>query len=200
MSEKADASLVARWRAGDQQAAADLFRRYAERLIALTRSRLSSKMVQRIDPEDVVQSAYRSFFADSRDDRYDMERGGDLWQLLVTITLHKLHHHVTKASAQKRAVEREHNFGSEDSLLGLQAHLRTHEPSPVEAVALSELLEQVMGQLDPRERQMLELRLQGHNLDEIAEQTHFSRRTVRRTLADVKERLEHWHSKNSHSG
>jgi RNA polymerase sigma factor (sigma-70 family) len=191
-----DDSLVARWRAGDQQAAADLFRRYAERLIALARSRLSSRMAQRIDPEDVVQSAYRSFFADSRDDRYDIERGGDLWQLLVTITLHKLHHHVTRESAQKRSVDRERNFGSEDSLLGIQGHLRAQEPSPMEAVALSELVEQVMRQLDPRERRMLELRLQGHNLDEIAAETQLSRRTVRRTLKEVKDRLEQWQRKS----
>jgi RNA polymerase sigma-70 factor (ECF subfamily) len=195
VSERADESLVARWRAGDQRAAAELFRRYADRLIALARSRLSTRMAQRIDPEDVVQSAYRSFFADSRDDRYDVERGGDLWQLLVTITLHKLHHHVTQASAQKRAVERECHFGSEDSLLGIQAHLSAHEPSPMEAVALSELLEQVMRQLDPRERRMLELRLQGYNLDEIATQTQLSRRTVKRVLKEVKERLQHWQSK-----
>jgi RNA polymerase sigma-70 factor (ECF subfamily) len=199
VTEKADEDLVARWRTGDQQAAADLFRRYAERLIALARSRLSTKMARRIDPEDVVQSAYRSFFSDSRADRCDVERGGDLWQLLVTITLHKLHHHVTRASAQKRAVDRERNFGSEDSLLGIQAHLRAQEPSPMEALALSELLEQVMRQLDPRERRMFELRLQGHNLEEIAAATSLSRRTVRRTLAEVKQRLEQWYNRSDRS-
>src|SRR5436305_1291848 len=84
------AALVARWRAGDQQAAAELFRRYADRLIALARSRLSARLARRIDPEDVVQSAYRSFFGDTRAGRYDVGRAGDLWQLLVTITLHKV--------------------------------------------------------------------------------------------------------------
>src|SRR5262245_34099594 len=110
--------LLDRWRAGDQQAAAELFRRYADRLIALARSRLSRKLAQRVDPEDVVQSAYRSFFADTRAGRYALERGGDLWQLLVAITLHKLQLQVKKNNRQKRAVEREQNFGTEDSLLG----------------------------------------------------------------------------------
>src|SRR5262245_39684709 len=96
--------LVQRWRGGDQAAAAELFRRYADRLIALARSRMSQRLAQRVDPEDVVQSAYRSFFANTREGRYALDRGGDLWQLLVTITLHKLQHQVRRNNRQKRAV------------------------------------------------------------------------------------------------
>jgi hypothetical protein len=58
---------------------------YANRLIALARSRLSSKLAGRIDPEDVVQSVYRSFFAEARAGRYHLDRGGDLWRLLVAM-------------------------------------------------------------------------------------------------------------------
>lgn len=79
--------LVARWQQGDQTAAAELFQRYASRLIALARSQLSVKLAQRVDPEDVVQSVYRSFFVDARNGRYDFQHGGDLWRLLVTMTL-----------------------------------------------------------------------------------------------------------------
>src|SRR5262249_6244504 len=46
------ASLLAQWRAGNPQAAEQLFQRYADRLIALARSRLSAKLSQRIDAED----------------------------------------------------------------------------------------------------------------------------------------------------
>src|SRR5271163_4177723 len=87
--ERSD-DLVARWRAGDQRAATELFHRYASRLILFVRSRLSGRIARRLDPEDVVQSAYRSFFGGTRDGRYVPHRGGDLWQLLVVITLHKL--------------------------------------------------------------------------------------------------------------
>src|SRR5262249_12637505 len=150
--------LVARWRAGDQQAAAELFRRYANRLIALAKSRLSDKLAGRVDPEDVVQSVYRSFFSDTREGRYDLERGGDLWQLLVTITLHKLNDHVKHNTAGKRAHGRQQNFGSEDSLLGMQAHLSSRKPSPLEAAALAEELEQLMSRLESAHRRMLERR------------------------------------------
>ena len=84
MDQGHSVNLVHRWRGGDQKAAEELFRRYANRLIGLARSRLSRKLARRVDPEDVVQSVYRSFFHDVRDGRYDLQRGGDLWRLLVT--------------------------------------------------------------------------------------------------------------------
>ena len=74
MDGAGSSNLVARWRAGDQQAATELFSRYANRLIALARKRLSDKLAGHIDPEDVVQSVYRSFFADAREGRYAKSR------------------------------------------------------------------------------------------------------------------------------
>jgi RNA polymerase sigma-70 factor (ECF subfamily) len=186
-------NLVERWRQGDQGAAAELFQRYATRLVALARSRLSDRLSRHMDPEDVVHSAYRSFFAHARAGRFDLERGGDLWQLLVTMTLHKLQHQVERYAAQKRSVQREQHFGSEDSLLGMQAHLLARAPSAQEAAALAEQLELLMRGFTPLERRMLELRLQGHNLDEIATQTGRSEATVRRLLDRVKRQLRESH-------
>ncbi len=186
--------LVERWRAGDQEAAAELFRRYANRLVALARTRLSARVARRVDPEDVVQSVYRSFFAGAREGRYDLQRGGDLWRLLVTITLNKLQHQVKRNTAGKRSVEREQAFGSEDSLLGVGLSALAREPSPVEAIALTDQLEQVMSRLAPVQRQVLELRLQGYNLDEITAATQRSERTVYRMLEEIKRALQTWDS------
>jgi RNA polymerase sigma-70 factor (ECF subfamily) len=190
MPDDVSINLVARWRDGDQLAANELFRRYAEQLIALARSRLSGKFSQRVDPEDVVQSAYRSFFHGTRDGRYDIQRGGDLWQLLVVITLHKLQHQVRRNLAGKRSVNREQPLAGENGLLAIQTHVQSHEPSPVEALALADELEQLMRKLEPLHRRMLELRLQGYNVDEIATETQRCPGTVRRILDRVKRQLE----------
>lgn len=188
-AEDRSGDLVARWRQGDQQAAAKLFHRYAERLIALARSHLSPKMAQRIDPEDVVQSVYRSFFADTSAGRYDFERGGDLWHLLVAITQHKLRDQVKRNTRQKRAVAREQNLGKDDSFHGIEASVLAHEPTPLEAVALSDAVEQLMHRLKPLHRRIFELRLMGYSTDEIAVEVGFSERTVRYVLEWVKEEM-----------
>ena len=180
--------LMAQWRDGDQQAAAELFRKYAGRLIAVVRSRLSAPMSRRLDPEDVVQSVYRSFFVGTQQGQYQLPPGGDLWRLLVAITMHKLHEQVRRNTRHKRDVGQEQGFGTEDSLLGLQVVL-TREPSPLESAALADELELLMNQLEPLHRRMLELRLQGYNLDEIAADTSRSERTVIRVLERIKKQL-----------
>jgi RNA polymerase sigma-70 factor, ECF subfamily len=189
MAQTNAAELIEKWRQGDREAAGELFRRYADRLIALASSRMSAKLAQGVDAEDIVQSAYRSFLADSRAGQYSVQPGGDLWQLLVTVTLHKLYDKAKWAQAQKRAADRELHFGSEDSLLGIMPHVLNHEPSPIEAAALADEKEYLLRRLDPVDRQIVELRLQGLTLKEIASQVDCSVRTVERTFERIRQQL-----------
>jgi RNA polymerase sigma factor (sigma-70 family) len=188
--DDASVKLLAQWRKGDERAAAELFHRYVNRLIALARSRLSPKLARRLDPEDVVQSAYRSFFAGAREGQYDIQRGGELWKLMVTIVLCKLRNQAKHHTANKRSIATEHPFGSEDSLHGIQADSFAQAPTPLTALALVDELERVMRDLEPVERRILELRLQGHTQYEISTQTNRSVASVCRTLAWVKSQLE----------
>jgi RNA polymerase sigma factor (sigma-70 family) len=180
-------ALLARWRDGDQGAAAELFQRYAERLIGLAQRRLSEKMTARVDPEDVVQSVYGSFFAGARNGRFVLQQSGDLWRLLVAITLHKVRRQVRHHTAQKRSIDREQSPGGADP--DIPAELLAQEPSPDEAVALAEILEAVLRRLKPVHRRMVELRLQGHTIPEIAVDTQRCLATVEDVLHQVKERL-----------
>ena len=179
------ADLLARWKEGDRAAADALFARYTEQLVALARDRLSTRLAGRLDPEDVVQSAYRSFFAHA--ESFVIERTGDLWRLLAAITLHKLHHQVDRHTAAKRSVTRERSLGNGRSmdLLGPAARA----PSPAEAVALIDEVEQLLRRLAPLHRRMLELRLQGYRIAEIAADTRRSERLVRKVLDGVKAEL-----------
>jgi RNA polymerase sigma-70 factor (ECF subfamily) len=185
--EDLSVNLIARWRDGDQQAAAELFQRYALRLIGLVRQNLSSRLAARLDPEDVIQSVYNSFFTGARDGRYILEHIGDLWRLLVAIALHKLHGQVQHHSAGKRAVAAEQH---DDSFHGLVQELRDREPSPEEATALSDLVEQLMREFDAPRRRVLELRLQGYGIEEVAAATGYCRHTVRRLLNRARRSLE----------
>jgi RNA polymerase sigma factor (sigma-70 family) len=183
------AELVNRWRQGDERAAAELFQRCAACLIALARSRLSVPLARRLDAEDVVQSAYHSFFQGVRADRFVLERSGDLWRLLVAITLHKLHRQVRKQKADKRDIDRERRVLDEGSLFGLEAEVVAREPSPAEAAAVLDELEEVLRPLAPLHRRMAELRLQGQTVEEIAAEVGLSERMVRLVLEQVRTQL-----------
>jgi len=186
MDDDLTRNLMARWRAGDSQAADALFHRYTDRLIALARSRLPAMLGRRIDPEDVVQSVFRSFFAGALEGRYDLQRGGDLWRLLVTITLHKVYHQMEHHAAGKRSPARERAIGAADA----PTELLTREPSPAEAAALADEVAQLFRRLTPDECRVLELRLLGYHRDEIADQMHRSLRTICRILDKVKHELQ----------
>ena len=187
--EAPSADLMARWRGGDQDAAQELFARYAERLRALARSRLSARLARHVDPEDVVQSAYRSFFTGARAGRYSLRRSGDLWRLLAAITLHKVQRQVEHRTAGKRAAGRKLPPAEESGPFGPPDKALAREPTPEEAAALTDTLERMFRGLEPLQRRMVELRLQGCALDEIAAAVQRSERTVRRLLELMKQRL-----------
>ena len=176
--------LLERFREGDERAADALFARYFDRLTALARTRFASRLKRRTDPEDIVMSVYRSFFVGARAGRFTLRRGGDLWRLLAAITRHKLSRQLRHATADCRSLDIEVPIEDVDveRILG-----RTIGPTPEESLALADELEWILAQLDPSARQILELRLQGAQLSEIAQETRRSERTVRRTLAQVRD-------------
>jgi eukaryotic-like serine/threonine-protein kinase len=184
MSDLSSAELLARFRRDDPGAADELFRRYAARLTALARSRLSRALSARVDPEDVVQSAYRSFFLLARDGEILLHESGDLWRLLVRVTLRKVYRNTRRHRADCRSIEREEAEFNEH-----EAHALSREPTPLESAALIDELKSLLTPLDALQRRTLELRLQGHEVDSIAVEVGRSARTVRRTLAAVGEEL-----------
>src|SRR5260370_7025785 len=82
-------TLLERLRGGDGEAAQEIFQRYARRLIALARSRLNPLMRQKVDPEDVMQSVFKSFFARQDEGQFDLTDWDSLWSLLTSLTLRK---------------------------------------------------------------------------------------------------------------
>src|SRR5262245_13834572 len=174
------AELLRQLCARDEDAAVAVFEQYAERLTRLARSRISARLAARIDAEDIVQSAYRSFFVAAREGRFEVAHGGDLWRLLVELVLHKLYGQVVRHSALRRSIVREQAWN--DSVLEFKA-IADREPTPDEAAATGEELEAILGQLAPRERLAVEMRLQGYEQQEIADRLKCSERTVRRMLS-----------------
>ena len=199
MPEHESIELIARWQSGEQTAADEIFHRYSSRLINLVRGHLSSKLTSRFDAEDVVQSAYRSFFVGARDGRFLLENSGDLWRLLVGIAMHKMQHQVERHTAGKRNVDREANLQPEGAAPAIPAMFPGREATPSEALVLADVVENIVGQLTALESRMFELRLEGYTLDEIAIDTKRSQRTVRRVMDRIKQYVNRRGEENSAS-
>lgn len=177
--------LLNAWRAGDQEAARILFLRYQSRLIALARSRLARKLARRLDPEDIVLSAYRSFFVSARDGRTEVNADGDLWPLLATIVLRKVTRQARHHSAARRAIDDEL---SQQSNWG--EHLIGSRESEVEhAAILDDEVERLLSQLDSTASEVLVQTLQGNDTATIASAMGISDRSVRRALERIRSLL-----------
>ena len=182
--------LLAEFRKGDSAAAEALYHRFVGRLIGLAKKRLSHKLAGRVDAEDVVQSVYRSFFARAQEGEYHIERAGDLWRLLAAITVNKVLRQAEFHGQQKRDVGREETSSRiEDSLRQCIERFAV-DPGEEEAVAVADELESLMSELPERDRTILEFRLNGVDVGEIARQIGRSEWTVRRSLNTLQKQLE----------
>lgn len=189
MAESGSTELISGLRRGEDWAAESVLRRFMPRLMALVSARFSRKLKRRLDPEDVVQSACRSFFIGIRNGRFSPERSRDLWLLLAGITLTKLYRHAEHHAAGKRALTKEQEHVP---ALELEAYPRmlARDPTPLEAAVLFDQVKMLFSRLAIDKRPVLELRLQGYKQKEIAQRLGFSERTVRRTLERIKRYLE----------
>jgi RNA polymerase sigma-70 factor (ECF subfamily) len=173
------------------EAAALVFQRYANRLIELARKQLDPRLLQKVDPEDVVQSVFRSFLIRNDQGQFgQFENWDSLWALLVVMTQRKCGRRTEHFHAARRDVRREISATSPTQDSSANLGLPAHEPTPSEAAMLTETVEMLMDNLQGRQRQIVTLSLQGYEPAEISTQLGCTQRTVYRTLERVKEWLE----------
>ena len=181
VSESSDRTLLRRFRTGEPDAATELYVRYADRLQALAQAQTSDQLSSRFDPEDVVQSVFRTFFRRASEGFYDVPPGQQLWQLLLVLALNKVRALGVHHRAKKRDVGR--TAGS----AGLEAYRGARDETPMRV--LSMVIDEVVGELSAVQQQMIQLRIEGHEISQIAEQTQRSKRTVERVLQKLRQRL-----------
>ena len=113
---------VSQWikelKTGDASAAAHLWNRYYHNLLRFARRRLNGDARRVADEEDLVATAFESFFYRATAGQYPhLSSRQQLWALLVTITDRKAVNNVRQHMARKRGggrVRGESTFGSCD--------------------------------------------------------------------------------------
>jgi RNA polymerase sigma-70 factor (ECF subfamily) len=183
------AEFLARLQRREDAAAGELFARFAGQLVALADRHIGGGLRHKVDPEDVVQSAYKSFFLRYGAGNLDAVNWDSLWGLLTLITVRKCAERAAYHRAARRDAARE---VAPPSGGGPGPEFFGREPTPLEAAVLTETIEQLLAGLDEEERPVLELSLQGYTTREIAERLGRAERTVRLLREGVRRRLERW--------
>jgi RNA polymerase sigma-70 factor (ECF subfamily) len=182
--------LMARLRAGENAAARAVFEQLATRLVALTRRRFNRLLARKVDPEDVVQSVFKSFFARHRAGKLDVSDRDGLWNLLTLITLRKCADRAAYFLAERRDAARETSGPATAHGRNSWWEAADRQPRPDEALILKETVEHLFRNLDVHERPILELSLHGYTAAEISAQLGRAERSVRRLRERIRKKLE----------
>jgi len=180
---RTDASLLRRFQAGEGDAATELYRRYAGRLIDLAAAKTSPDVKQRVDPEDIVQSVFRTFFRRASLGEYEVPDEDELWKLFLVIGLNKIRAVAGFHKAAKRDV-RQTTGGEGTAAAGAVS------PDDMALRTLQMTIDELLAPLPETHREIIHLRTNGHEVAEIAARVGRAKRSVERILQEFRQKLQ----------
>jgi RNA polymerase sigma factor (sigma-70 family) len=185
-------ALIARVRAGDEQAAAELVRHYEPAIRRAARVRLLDTRLNRVlDSMDICQSVMASFFVRAALGQFELNTPDQLLRLLATMTRNKLAGQVKGQAAARRDFRRvtgAQGTKSDEPDIGM-AQIPGRYPTPSRDVAARELLDEALRRLSPDEKKILDCREQGGQWAQIATELGSSPEALRKRLIRAVDRV-----------
>lgn len=180
--------------AGQSVAQIEFYERFASQLAWLARQRLSERIKQRVESDDIVQSVLGTFIRRQKEGGFQPISWNSLWNYLEGIAIYKCLEKNRHLHRQSRNIDREQHHSrlpADDSgCADTTWHPASREPLPGEVSVVIDLVEQLHRKLPESHWPILKLLLDGsYTQQEISNQTNFSERTVRRVLKQVEELL-----------
>jgi len=167
-------------KAGDPDALWRLVESFGPHVMRVIRRKLSRELRTRFDSADFAQQIWLSVLCHG-DRIFEFNTPEELVRYLAGITRNKLNlEYRRQFETGKRALRRERaaaNGGGANL-----DDLTVDAPTPSEFAMARERWQQLEAGLDPRDREILQLKYSGHTNVEIAAQLSINERTVRRLL------------------
>ena len=178
--------LLARARAGDASAMGELAARYEREVRLVARIQLSAALRPYVDSVDLTQSVHMTVMAGLRDEKFDISSPEKLVALAVTVARRKIARHWRRLKRQQRLSR------GDESVSGVAD--RAVDPAlaptdPAQIVSIREQLSRVMSALDERDRQLVQLRLEGRSTAEAARELDLDPDVARVRLSRLRKRL-----------
>jgi RNA polymerase sigma-70 factor (ECF subfamily) len=173
--------LLRRVRAGNQDAAEEVVRRYRPLVLRVIRLHplFSPGLERRCGPSDICQSVLASFFF--RVGQFKLETEEDLQKLLATMARNKVINQANRQRATRRDYRKTRSFGLDE---------KSPEPSPSQKAAVQELVQKAHDLLSEEEQRLLQLRGQGCEWAAIAVELGGTPESLRKKLERALRRVE----------
>jgi RNA polymerase sigma factor (sigma-70 family) len=187
MTETSDFDLLLEAaRSGDEAALQRLVQQYEPELRIVARNRLGPALRPHLDTMDLVQSVHRSLMIGLRGTRFDISSPQKLIALAVTIVQRKAAKHWRHLKRQQRLSGHDE---SQEDLVETILSLRAGRIDAASELANRELLTNWLSDMDPIERRLIELRLEGHSTVEIAQMLDLDPDVLRVKLSRLRKRM-----------
>jgi RNA polymerase sigma factor (sigma-70 family) len=179
---------------GANAAVQPLWERYFDQLVRLARARLRAAPRGPADEEDVALSAFDSFCRGAAAGRFPrLDDRGDLWRLLVTITVRKATDYVRGESRQRRGGGQVVGEAALDAAAPEAGRwldqVIGREPTPEFAAQVADECRHLLEGLgDDQLRTIALLRMEGYSNAQIAERLGCGLRSVERKLERIRKR------------
>jgi RNA polymerase sigma factor (sigma-70 family) len=170
--------------AGDPDVVGEFWEAFGEPLRRVAERQISSALARRLDPEDIVQSACRTFFRRAQRGEFECSDSDDLWRLMLTITLNKARMQARFQGRKRRAMN------AEQPIDAVAEPAASQIEEGIAAVDFSDFFEALLRHLDDESREILQRLLDGQSQKEIAQALTCSERTVRRIKTRLRGDLE----------
>jgi RNA polymerase sigma-70 factor (ECF subfamily) len=179
--------LMRRVRAGDPEAAGEMYERYGHHIRRIVRSRLHRRLRKQYDSLDFVQSVW-AVFIQIPPERRQFDTPDDLVGFLARLACNKIVD-VYRRRAQSAA------YGSANREISLEAVARkeeapipSHAPTPSQTAMAREQWEKLVRDQAPLLRRILELLRQGYSHEEIGDVLGLNPKFVQRFLQKLHRR------------
>ena len=172
--------LMARLRAGDQAAVAEVARRYGRIIRAVVRRHLHPRLRTRLDSIDVVQDVWASVLRTDRD-RLDFANPAALIGYLKRVAYHRT------VEVYRERFETLKNDITRETPGETGVRPKVCPPTPSMCVSAGEQYEVLLNRLPPGQRVILRGLREGHDNEDIARMANVSLSTVNRVVRRLKE-------------
>jgi RNA polymerase sigma-70 factor (ECF subfamily) len=174
-------ALLDRLGQGDVAAAEEIIVTYEPYLRRIVRRSLPAPLRSKFDSVDVVQSVWVHVLRALQARAWQFADRGRVRALLVTIARRRL---ISRYRTHRTALAREARGAP-----GLEDVAARHQPRPSEVVQADELWQRMLALCPPDHHEVLRLRRQGVQLEEIARRTGLHEGSVRRLLRRLARQL-----------
>lgn len=168
---------------GDPEIVQQFWDQYGDPMRRVAERQIAQRLRTRVDADDIVQSACRTFFRRIGEGQFDIADTESLWRLLLTITLNKARMQARYHTRDRRSI------GREQAIPEHGAFAPSEQESFLDKVDFEDMLQFVMEHLDDEQQQILTMTLEGKSQIEIADALNCSERTVRRMRGRIREQM-----------